>query len=108
MTNEKWQELVGRIQDQFQVISHDKEPRPEGEGTVESIVFQNPLGRLKLERTVYHKIIGERGMGSKRIGGDVQIQKIRSADEVIDFLEGFKWNEATEAWDEIKPEQLGL
>ncbi len=108
MTNEKWQELVGRIRDQFQVISHDNGPRPEGEGTVESIVFQSQLGKVKLERTVYHKVLGERAMGSKRIGGDVQVQKVLSPDEIIDFLTGYRWNDNTEAWDEIKPEQLGL
>lgn len=50
MTIEKWQEIVGNIKDNFQVEESGKEHFEDEGGTdVEYIVFNGPLGRMRLE-----------------------------------------------------------
>ncbi|MFA6197800.1 MAG: hypothetical protein WC734_01420 [Patescibacteria group bacterium] len=101
MTDEKWQATIGQIKDSFEVFEEQREDLEDEPGFIEWIVFQSPLGRMKLERTTHHWVTGNKVKGSKRIGSDVSIQKEYS-EEVAHKLRAYKWDEAANEWAEIE------
>jgi hypothetical protein len=99
MTLEKWQELVGRLKDTFPIIregSDDLEPV----GTADFIEFQAPLGHLRLEFVRKPVKIGEHGVGSRRIGSNVQLEAEYSDEDTIQTLKAYK-KEGPEGWVEL-------
>ena len=104
MQDEKWQETVVKIKTNFTVSSHTTEDLPEdrGLGTVETIEFTGPLGKIKLERTTQPLILDRKSLGSKRIGSDKVIQYTYSDTEKVHKLIVYKWNDANQDWEELK------
>lgn len=108
MTDERWQEIVDKLTEQFSVIEHIGEPGSDGHSTIDRIVFRGPAGTLRLERTVHDRVVGEKAVGSKRIGGDVAIEKIYADGEQVDYLKLARLNESSGEWEELDPDKLAL
>ena len=104
MIEEKWQQLIGRIKDDFSVLSHQqKDGEYEGE-KVEEIVFQGPAGEMKLIRTVKPRVLGEKTKYSNRIGSTTAIEKIYSDTETVDTVK--LWREQNGEWSEVDVNRL--
>lgn len=101
MKNDQWQETVGRIQDTFHVVSHEVVRGDEYSGDVETLVFDGPQGRMKLERTSRPRVTGKSAIGSKRIGGSVKVQYQYSATEKVHTVKAFRWNPQRSTWDDV-------
>ena len=84
MLDARWTELVGRIKDTFPVEREFSEPIDHG--TADGIIFEGPMGRMKLERTQRAAIVGEKATGSNRIGSDVAIQNVYDEDTQIENI----------------------
>jgi len=108
MTDERWQEILDKLTENFTVIEHNEEASPEGHGSVYRVVFRGPAGTLRLERTVHDRVIGEKAVGSNRIGGDVMIEKQYAEGETVDFLKLARLNESSGEWEELNPDNLAL
>jgi hypothetical protein len=106
MTDDRWQEISDKIRASFPDHEHEKESVLDGKGTREAFVFSGPMGRMKIERRVQPKVVGERGMQAKRIGAESTIEKVYSEDETVDFLSIFTWNDAQQDWVEAKDDSL--
>jgi hypothetical protein len=91
MTDEKWEEITGRIKDQFVVESEFDEPQEQSPGRCRGIIFQGPSGKMKLEYTTTPVVIGTRGMGSKRIGSTTTVRYEYSPDETRAALAAYRW-----------------
>ncbi len=105
MTQEKWQQLIGRIKDDFKVIKHEqKDGAYEGE-SFEEIVFQGPVGEMKLVRTVKPRVLGEKTRYSNRIGSSTGIEKIYSDTETVDVVK--LWRDQNGEWVEVDVSALG-
>ena len=102
MEESRWQELKGRIKDEFEVHEDYSEDLPDGPGRREVIVFSNAMGKLKLEWTTHPRVEGTRGLGSKRIGGSTRVMYEYSDTEIVESLKAFIWKD--DAWTEIDPE----
>jgi len=93
MTNEKWQETIKTIKDQFEV---DEEFNGEIENfpgaTFEGIVFLTPMGKMKATRTKRPKVT------DKKEEGDDKTEYILSEDEFVYDVEVHKWNEIQDNW----------
>jgi hypothetical protein len=107
MTDERWQETIEKLSEQFSIVEQKTEATNDGHGSVERIVFTSPLGKLRLSRTIHDRVVGERAVGSNRIGGDVSISKVYSSEDQVDFLTVERENEAGD-WTELDPSQLGI
>ncbi|MDD5043200.1 MAG: hypothetical protein PHD51_00845 [Patescibacteria group bacterium] len=104
MQDEKWQNLVGRVKDEFEVLESKKEDLGEesGPGFVEFIVFNGPLGKIKLERFSRPIVLDKKTVGSKRIGGETAVKYIYSDSEFSHKFRAYKWNEARGEWEEME------
>lgn len=104
MTDEKWQETKGKIKDSFEVLDERIEDFVDEPGTIETIEFVGPLGRMRLERTSKPLVVGERAVGARRIGSQKTIQKEYSAEEKVHYIKAYKFDEGNEEWTEIEIE----
>lgn len=105
MTPDRWEQLKGTILDRFEIIERATQPLERDPGTVELLVFKSPAGVIKLEFTRKPRVIGERGMGSRRIGSAVIIQRAYSDEDEVSFLKAFRQG-ADQSWTEIDPQAL--
>ena len=105
MTDEKWQETIGQIKDSFKVVEDVTEPLADGPGEVEWIIFEGPLGRMKLERISKPVVTDEKALGSKRIGSDKTIIRHYSETERVYTLKAYRLDPDTDEWVEIEPGQ---
>ena len=106
MTDERWQEVISQIKDNFKVLAERQEDlaKEPGGGTVEVIEFIGPLGKMKLERTTQPKILDKKTIGSRRIGSDTKVEYIYSDTELVHRFKAFKWNETDNIWVEVERE----
>ena len=79
MTDERWEKLVEMANSSFQVVEHERgdwnEERTE---KVEFLIFQGPLGKMKLERVWQPLVIERKTIGSHRAGATVHEEFIYS------------------------------
>jgi len=100
MTYEKWLDLKDKIQDKFGVDEYTKgtlEDVPDS--TTETLIFNSPLGKIKLEWVSKPRTLGEKTVYSNRIGSNVKVDKIYSEDENVEYIKAYKKN--GEDWEEI-------
>lgn len=81
MTDEKWQDLVGRIKDTFSLIDERTEPLMTGPGEQQSVTFASPQGTMKLERIIRPILLDTHAIASKRIGSSATVKKEYSETE---------------------------
>lgn len=106
MNIERWQELKGKIQDEFEVLEQRTTQLEPGPGEVETLVFRTPTQTLRLEFTVKPRVIGERGMGSRRIGSQVMIERRYSPTEQVTVFKVFRHDPASGSWTEMSPDAI--
>lgn len=103
MTSEKWQNIVGNIKDNFTVEEEGKNHEDEMGGIdAEFIIFQGPLGRMKLELISRPVILDKKTTYSRRIGSETQVEYVYSNDEKSCKLKAYKWDEARDGWVEME------
>lgn len=109
MTQEKWENLKIMIKDKFGLREERTEETELGEredGTKikeekETIEFESPMGRIRLEKIAKPKIINKRTLYSKRIGGKIKVEYIYSEDEAVCQFRAYKWEQNKNQWLEI-------
>ncbi|MEK7203177.1 MAG: hypothetical protein AAB653_02565 [Patescibacteria group bacterium] len=109
MTQEKWQDIINKIKDDFSVEDFGKSHSDEEGGVdVEYIIFQGPLGRIKLEYISKPVVLDKKTIYSSRIGSETKVNYIYSEDEKSFRLKVFKWDDAINDWQEIDARKFGL
>ena len=106
MNQDRWDDIVGRIKDAFDVLEHETENLDPGPGTMERIVFIAPAGQMKLERVRKPRMLEARGIGSRRIGSSTTVQMRYSDDEFIDTMTAYSWNDEAQEWREVSPDRV--
>ncbi|OJI07323.1 hypothetical protein BK004_01155 [bacterium CG10_46_32] len=92
MTEEKWQAVVGRLKDDCEILEHQTiNGEKEGE-KIEEIIFENPIGRMKLTRRTKPRLLGEKTHYSGRVGQSTNVERVYSDDEFVDTVELFQDN----------------
>lgn len=102
MQDDKWQDIVGRVKDDFEVFEHETAELGEMPGTVEYIVFKGPLGKMKLERTSRPLVLDKKALGSKRIGSDTYVEYIYSDTEKTHTFKAYRWDDGQNDWVEME------
>ncbi len=108
MQDEKWKNIIARILDDFDVIEHETEELDPGPGDVEYIIFNGPLGKMKLERTNKPVILDKKSLGSRRIGSESSIQYTYSETEKVHNFKAYQWEEEKDSWVEMEMEEKGV
>ena len=102
MTDEKWENLLEMIKQQFQVLDKGVEDLVDTKGVREFIIFYGPLGKMKLERTSKPRVIDKKVYSSRRIGAAVREELVYSKTELIHQFEAYHWDEKQNDWLKIK------
>jgi hypothetical protein len=107
MTDDRWQEMVKK---NFGILENQvlDLPETEGKGTKEELIFNGPMGKIKLEYIIKPLVIDKKTTYSKRIGSETKVQYITSDTEKVRRMEAFKWNESRDNWEKIIGEALGF
>jgi hypothetical protein len=105
MDDEKWQNIVGRIQDDFEVFEHATRQLEDRPGSAEYIIFKSPLGKVKLERSTSPLVLDKKGLGSKRIGSQTTVEYIYSDTEKVHTMKAYTWDEGRGDWVEMEKER---
>lgn len=104
MTEEKWQDIIGQIKDEFKVLEQRTEALENMPGQVEYIIFEGPVGKMKLEFTTKPLVLDKKGLGSRRIGSRTKVEYIYSDTEKVHTFKAYKWDEARNEWVEMEAE----
>jgi hypothetical protein len=102
MMEDKWKTLLGNVKDTFPVEDSGSEHiEEEGGIDIEYIVFEGPLGKMRLEFVTKAVILDKKMNYSNRIGSETQVTYVYSEDEKSSKMTAYKWNEDDEEWGEI-------
>ena len=106
MNEEKWQEIKGQIKDDFELLEEKTVPlAKEGEdrpGEKEILIFNGPVGKMKLEFITHPVVLEKRGLGSRRIGSQATVEYKYSEDEFVHTFKAYKWEESRDDWVEME------
>ena len=100
MNENRWEEIKNLVKNKFEL---EKEERvKEEEKDIERLIFQGPLGRMKLEWVNKPRVIDIKTSGSSKRGGGTakNIEKIYSKDETVSYLKAF--TDKDDQWVEIE------
>jgi hypothetical protein len=102
----RWEKLLDQIERAFGLSEHDIQEYPERRLTVETVVFDGATGRMKLERSVHPLVVDEKLHYSRRIGGDVGVERVYSASETVDTVKLYRWDPRSARWQEVELSDL--
>jgi len=107
MTDEKWLDAKSKIREKFEIVEEGKEDlnEMEGRGFREFVIFNGPLGKMKIERTVKAIVLDKKTFGSKRMGSQATVEYIYSDTEKSSKFKAYKWSDNN--WIELTAE-IGL
>lgn len=109
MSDEKWQEILDNIKEKLSILEHSKEEFEvkddfgvKGKGEREVVVFEGPLGKMKLEREKRPLIAEKKIHYVKTKGSGAMIEYILSKDEIVSYVKCFQWDEKSNDWEKVK------
>jgi len=102
MTYERWQNLTQMVKDKFKVVGEGKEELDPGPGYVEFIECETPTGKVRVELVVRPLVAEKKFIYSKRAGTSASVEYKYDPKEHTLTLHAFKWDEASNNWEEIK------
>jgi len=106
MSDDKWAELLDRIESQFGVLDRgDEVLEGASQGHREFVVFNGPMGKMMLERTTRPKVIGEKSFGGSKYGAGSGVEKIYSPDETVKIMKAYRDEDGE--WVEIDAGSFG-
>ncbi len=109
MTKEKWDDIKGNIKDSFEVEDEGGEHvEDEGGVDVEYIIFEGPLGKMRLEFVSKPVVLDKKTDYSKRIGSETNVTYVYSKDERTEKIFAYKWEEDQDDWVEIEAKNFEL
>lgn len=101
MQDEKWQDILAKIKDNYEVLETDTEDLDPGPGQVEYIIFNGPLGKMRLERITKPVVLEKKGIGSRRIGSQATVEYKYSDTEKTHRFTAYKWEDDQDDWVEM-------
>ena len=100
MNDDKWEALVGQIRRTFKVTEHTtSEPDLRDKAVREVIVFDGPMGPMKLERVTRPLVLEKKPIYSGRAGAGVQYDYVLDPVEKTHRESLFRWE--NNGWTEM-------
>ena len=106
MLPDKWEQTKGHILDSFSNVEiSELELQDPDVGKKEIVLFNGPLGQMKLEYYTKPVILNRNTHGSRRIGSHTAVEYVYSQDEFTHFLKVYKLDPDTDEWQEMAMEK---
>lgn len=103
MLPERWEDTKGNIKDNFSVKEEGSDHIDDDGGVdVEFIVFEGPLGRIRLEHIARPIVLDKKTTFSRRIGSETAVDYVYSETEKSYKLIAYKWDESQDDWVEME------
>jgi len=114
MNDDRWQNIISMVQEKFSPAEQSEEDIEIGEdehnnpikGKIDRIEFTGPLGKMKLERTTKPRVLDKQTLHSNRAGSDVRVNYKYSEDEVVQYMNAYKWSEDDDRWVQMEAGNL--
>ncbi len=98
MLDERWGTILDKITSNFDVIKHEKNTLENGEEEI--IIFNGPVGKIKLVRSLTPLVIDKKVIGAHRRGkSQAQYEYIYSDTEKVSKMKTYK--EVDGEWQEL-------
>jgi hypothetical protein len=102
MNLDKWKDVVSLINKNYKVLeSSTYHLEKEGGVDIEYIIFEGPLGAMKLEFITKPLVIGKKVVYSNRIGSESKVDYKYSEKETSHKMKAYKWDDSREDWIDI-------
>jgi len=103
MIDERWEEILDKIETTFDVVDHTH--TKDGVEKIESIIFDGPVGKVKLIRITRPAIIDKKIIGAHRKSkSKAQYEYIYSDTEKVSRVSAFK--EVNGQWEDIEADNF--
>ncbi len=100
---------MGNIKDNFKVEEADQlHLEDEGGTDVEYIIFNGPLGRMKLEFISKPAVLDRKTKYSRRLSAETVVEYVYSPDEKTHRLKAYQWDEGLGDWLEMEAKKFDL
>jgi hypothetical protein len=93
MSDDKWEQIVGRIKDEFAGTTHETLKGEYENESIEELIFNGPAGKMKLTRITKPRLLEQKTHYSGRVGQSTGIEKVYSKDDFVNTVELFKNND---------------
>jgi len=107
MNDDKWLDLKEEIKNKFEILEdktedliYETDEGPQKIGTVDILICQSPLGKIKLERINKPVVIDKKVYYHRKKEGS-RVEYIYSDSEWTHRLEAYKWDESEGDWRKI-------
>lgn len=102
MSPDKWTKIVGNIKDNFE-LEDEGEQHIDDEGGVDIkyIVFNGPLGKIRLEYIIKPVILDKKTTYSRRIGSETKVDYVYSEEDKSHQMIAYKWSDENDDWMEM-------
>ena len=108
MDIDKWEQLKEELKRKFKILEEKTEDLTahvqEGEvksGSADVLIFQTPMGRVKLAFESRPLVTDKKFIYSHRAGQAGRTEYVFSDTELTHKLKAYKWDDDNEKWDEI-------
>ena len=114
MIDEKWEALKEELKRKFEVedehfedLIMQTEDGPVVQGKVEIIVFESPLGKIKLTRESKPVVLDKKEIYSHQQGKSARTEYTFSDTEFSHKIKAYKWDDYLDDWKEIDADSFG-
>ena len=108
MTDERWQDLISKLTDDGKVLSRETEQFTDRPGSVERVIAESPMGKIRLSRTSEAKRLAEKAFFSKRGGSTVSIQANYDENDIIHSFTVERMNPVNANWEVLRLDASAL
>lgn len=106
MQDGKWADLIANVESKFEVLENSKYDLDNiPNAFAEVLIFNGPLGKMKLERVTKPRVVGEKSFGGSKYGAASGVEKIYSEDEFVNVLKVYR--EVDGEWEEVDEGMFG-
>ena len=108
MNQEKWETIKGMVKEKFEIEDEGTAALEDGPGEREYVVFNGPLGKMKLEGIIKPAVIDKKVIANKRIGANSVEQNVYSETDKVFMFNPYRWSEELNDWQQIDAEDFEL
>ena len=108
MNDSRWGELTKIVEAKFDIEDDYQEeiPTQDGGGISDVLIFNGPVGKIKLVRLIKPLVLGKKTFYSKRGQGETAVQYEYSEDETTQSMKIYKWDEFNDEWQEVNSNNM--
>ena len=108
MTDEKWEALKEELKRKFKVedehfedLEVETADGPIKRGQIEVLIFESPIGKVKLARESHPVVLDKKEFYSHQQGKAARIEYVFSETDFVHKIKAYKWDDYNDEWKEM-------